>query len=173
MIYSTKILQVSFTLHITHCLCSSINVRKVKFVSVIITLISASCLKYDYLQNTIKITNIFLFVACIFLIHFVSGSLYFPQGYASGSFGPTTAGRMDSYVDTFQANGGSMIMLAKGNRSKQVRYCHILIILFRLFLIILDILFFICLYLFDGSIKMVIYILCSVAASWYLKQDNS
>lgn len=43
-----------------------------------------------------------------------------PKGYASGSFGPTTAGRMDSYVDTFQANGGSMIMLAKGNRSKQV-----------------------------------------------------
>ena len=47
----------------------------------------------------------------------------FPQGYASGSFGPTTAGRMDSYVDTFQANGGSMIMLAKGNRSKQVKIC--------------------------------------------------
>jgi len=42
------------------------------------------------------------------------------QGYASGSFGPTTAGRMDSYVDLFQAAGGSMIMLAKGNRSKQV-----------------------------------------------------
>ena len=39
---------------------------------------------------------------------------------ASGSFGPTTAGRMDSYVDLFQANGGSMVMLAKGNRSKQV-----------------------------------------------------
>ena len=38
----------------------------------------------------------------------------------SGSFGPTTAGRMDSYVDLFQANGGSMVMLAKGNRSKQV-----------------------------------------------------
>ncbi|KAK2145930.1 hypothetical protein LSH36_646g01039 [Paralvinella palmiformis] len=43
-----------------------------------------------------------------------------PEGYASGSFGPTTAGRMDSYVDLFQAAGGSMIMLAKGNRSKQV-----------------------------------------------------
>ncbi len=43
-----------------------------------------------------------------------------PEGYASGSFGPTTAGRMDSYVDLFQANGGSMIMLAKGNRSRQV-----------------------------------------------------
>lgn len=42
------------------------------------------------------------------------------QGYASGSFGPTTAGRMDSYVEQFQAAGGSMIMLAKGNRSKQV-----------------------------------------------------
>jgi len=44
-----------------------------------------------------------------------------PQGHASGSFGPTTAGRMDSYVDQFQAEGGSMVMLAKGNRSKQVR----------------------------------------------------
>lgn len=43
-----------------------------------------------------------------------------PQGYASGSFGPTTAGRMDSYVDLFQSRGGSMIMLAKGNRSPQV-----------------------------------------------------
>ncbi|KAI0227186.1 Fumarate hydratase class I, aerobic [Lamellibrachia satsuma] len=42
------------------------------------------------------------------------------QGYASGSFGPTTAGRMDAYVDLFQKEGGSMIMLAKGNRSKQV-----------------------------------------------------
>ncbi len=39
---------------------------------------------------------------------------------ASGSFGPTTAGRMDSYVEQFQAAGGSMVMLAKGNRSKQV-----------------------------------------------------
>jgi len=44
-----------------------------------------------------------------------------PQGYASGSFGPTTAGRMDSYVDLFQRHGGSMVMLAKGNRSPQVR----------------------------------------------------
>jgi len=44
-----------------------------------------------------------------------------PTKYASGSFGPTTAGRMDSYVDLFQANGGSMIMLAKGNRSADVR----------------------------------------------------
>ena len=43
-----------------------------------------------------------------------------PEGLASGSFGPTTAGRMDSYVDLFQANGGSMIMLAKGNRSQIV-----------------------------------------------------
>ena len=42
------------------------------------------------------------------------------QAYASGSFGPTTAGRMDSYVDQFQAQGGSMVMLAKGNRSKAV-----------------------------------------------------
>lgn len=44
-----------------------------------------------------------------------------PEGYASGSFGPTTAGRMDSYVDQFQAAGGSLVMLAKGNRSPQVR----------------------------------------------------
>jgi len=44
-----------------------------------------------------------------------------PEGYASGSFGPTTAGRMDSYVNQFQAAGGSMMMLAKGNRSPQVR----------------------------------------------------
>ena len=43
-----------------------------------------------------------------------------PEGYASGSFGPTTAGRMDSYVDQFQAAGGSLIMLAKGNRSQSV-----------------------------------------------------
>ena len=43
-----------------------------------------------------------------------------PEGYPSGSFGPTTAGRMDSYVDEFQAAGGSLVMLAKGNRSKQV-----------------------------------------------------
>jgi fumarate hydratase class I len=44
-----------------------------------------------------------------------------PEGYASGSFGPTTAGRMDAYVDLFQSRGGSMVMLAKGNRSRQVR----------------------------------------------------
>ena len=44
-----------------------------------------------------------------------------PEGYASGSFGPTTAGRMDSYVDLFQSRGGSMVMLAKGNRSRAVR----------------------------------------------------
>ena len=44
-----------------------------------------------------------------------------PEGRASGSFGPTTAGRMDSYVDLFQSHRGSMIMLAKGNRSRQVR----------------------------------------------------
>ncbi|CAH1775949.1 unnamed protein product [Owenia fusiformis] len=51
---------------------------------------------------------------------YYAGPAKTPEGYASGSFGPTTAGRMDSYVDKFQANGGSMIMLAKGNRSKQV-----------------------------------------------------
>jgi fumarate hydratase class I len=43
-----------------------------------------------------------------------------PEGYASGSFGPTTAGRMDSYVEAFQAAGGSLVMLAKGNRSAAV-----------------------------------------------------
>jgi fumarate hydratase class I len=42
------------------------------------------------------------------------------KGYASGSFGPTTAGRMDSYVELFQKNGGSLITLAKGNRGKEV-----------------------------------------------------
>src|SRR5437899_756992 len=51
---------------------------------------------------------------------YYAGPAKTPQGMASGSFGPTTAGRMDSYVDLFQANGGSMVMLAKGNRSKQV-----------------------------------------------------
>ncbi len=44
-----------------------------------------------------------------------------PAGYASGSFGPTTAGRMDTYVDLLQSHEGSMVMLAKGNRSSQVR----------------------------------------------------
>ena len=43
-----------------------------------------------------------------------------PDGMPSGSFGPTTSGRMDSYVDTFQAKGGSMVMIGKGNRSSQV-----------------------------------------------------
>jgi len=43
-----------------------------------------------------------------------------PEGMPSGSFGPTTAGRMDSYVDLFQSRGGSMVMIAKGNRSRQV-----------------------------------------------------
>ncbi|MEN9736389.1 MAG: hypothetical protein RL129_1100 [Actinomycetota bacterium] len=51
---------------------------------------------------------------------YYAGPAKTPAGYASGSFGPTTAGRMDSYVEQFQALGGSMIMLAKGNRSKQV-----------------------------------------------------
>ncbi len=51
---------------------------------------------------------------------YYAGPAKTPEGMASGSFGPTTAGRMDSYVDLFQANGGSMVMLAKGNRSKQV-----------------------------------------------------
>ena len=51
---------------------------------------------------------------------YYAGPAKTPEGYASGSFGPTTAGRMDSYVEEFQAAGGSMVMLAKGNRSKQV-----------------------------------------------------
>ena len=51
---------------------------------------------------------------------YYAGPAKTPDGYASGSFGPTTAGRMDSYVDYFQAHGGSMVMLAKGNRSKAV-----------------------------------------------------
>jgi fumarate hydratase class I len=51
---------------------------------------------------------------------YYAGPAKTPEGYASGSFGPTTAGRMDSYVDYFQANGGSKVMLAKGNRSKAV-----------------------------------------------------
>ena len=52
---------------------------------------------------------------------YYAGPAKTPTGYASGSFGPTTAGRMDSYVDPFQAAGGSMVMLAKGNRSAEVR----------------------------------------------------
>ncbi|MGP8231492.1 MAG: fumarate hydratase [Methylovirgula sp.] len=52
---------------------------------------------------------------------YYAGPAKTPAGYASGAFGPTTAGRMDSYVDQFQAAGGSMVMLAKGNRSSQVR----------------------------------------------------
>ena len=53
-------------------------------------------------------------------IVYYAGPAKTPEGYASGSFGPTTAGRMDAYVDPFQAVGGSMVMLAKGNRSKMV-----------------------------------------------------
>jgi len=51
---------------------------------------------------------------------YYAGPAKTPEGYASGSFGPTTAGRMDSYVEPFQVAGGSMVMLAKGNRSAQV-----------------------------------------------------
>ncbi|MEM7340357.1 MAG: fumarate hydratase [Actinomycetota bacterium] len=51
---------------------------------------------------------------------YYAGPAKTPEGYASGSFGPTTAGRMDSYVEQFQAAGGSMVMLAKGNRSQAV-----------------------------------------------------
>ncbi|WP_327006948.1 fumarate hydratase [Dactylosporangium sp. NBC_01737] len=56
---------------------------------------------------------------------YYAGPAKTPAGYASGSFGPTTAGRMDAYVAKFQAAGGSLVMLAKGNRSKQVtEACH-------------------------------------------------
>jgi fumarate hydratase, class I len=56
---------------------------------------------------------------------YYAGPAKTPEGYASGSFGPTTAGRMDSYVGRFQAAGGSYVMLAKGNRSAQVtEACH-------------------------------------------------
>jgi fumarate hydratase class I len=51
---------------------------------------------------------------------YYAGPAKTPEGYASGSFGPTTAGRMDAYVEEFQAAGGSFVMLAKGNRSPQV-----------------------------------------------------
>ena len=51
---------------------------------------------------------------------YYAGPAKTPKGYPSGSFGPTTAGRMDSYVDLFQSLGGSLVMIAKGNRSKQV-----------------------------------------------------
>jgi fumarate hydratase, class I len=51
---------------------------------------------------------------------YYAGPAKTPEGYASGSFGPTTAGRMDSYVEQFQAAGGSLVMLAKGNRSSRV-----------------------------------------------------
>ena len=58
-------------------------------------------------------------------IVYYAGPAKTPEGYASGSFGPTTAGRMDSYVDLFQSHGGSLVMLAKGNRSKAVtEACH-------------------------------------------------
>jgi fumarate hydratase class I len=56
---------------------------------------------------------------------YYAGPAKTPEGYASGSFGPTTAGRMDSYVDLFMQHGGSFVTLAKGNRSRQVtEACH-------------------------------------------------
>jgi fumarate hydratase class I len=51
---------------------------------------------------------------------YYAGPAKTPEGLPSGSFGPTTAGRMDPYVDLFQSHGGSMVMIAKGNRSQQV-----------------------------------------------------
>jgi fumarate hydratase, class I len=56
---------------------------------------------------------------------YYAGPAKTPEGYASGSFGPTTAGRMDSFIEQFQAAGGSLVSLAKGNRSASVREaCH-------------------------------------------------
>jgi fumarate hydratase class I len=56
---------------------------------------------------------------------YYAGPAKTPEGMPTGSFGPTTAGRMDSYVEEFQAAGGSLVMLAKGNRTKAVRdACH-------------------------------------------------
>src|SRR6202034_1730524 len=56
---------------------------------------------------------------------YYAGPAKTPEGMPSGSFGPTTAGRMDSFVDQFQSLGGSLIMMAKGNRSKVVtEACH-------------------------------------------------
>ena len=66
--------------------------------------------KYGELPNYIKDHPVYY-----------AGPAKTPKGMPSGSFGPTTAGRMDAYVDKFQENGGSMVMLAKGNRSKQVK----------------------------------------------------
>lgn len=57
---------------------------------------------------------------------YYAGPAKTPDGMASGSFGPTTAGRMDSYVDLFQKHGGSKIMLAKGNRSRQASFLFVL-----------------------------------------------
>jgi len=54
------------------------------------------------------------------VIIYYAGPAKTPEGYASGSFGPTTAGRMDPYVPVFQEQNASMVMLAKGNRSQQV-----------------------------------------------------
>ena len=56
---------------------------------------------------------------------YYAGPAKTPEGYASGAFGPTTAGRMDSFIEQFQAAGGSLVSVAKGNRSAQVREaCH-------------------------------------------------
>jgi len=52
---------------------------------------------------------------------YYAGPAKTPEGYATGSFGPTTSGRMDAYADLFQSKGGSMISLGKGNRSRDVR----------------------------------------------------
>ena len=63
---------------------------------------------------------------------YYAGPAKTPEGYASGSFGPTTAGRMDSYVDQFQAAGGSMVMLAKATEApKSVKRAKAWWLLFR------------------------------------------
>ncbi len=72
-------------------------------------------------NNLIHTSQRQLSIVPIFVqIIYYAGPAKTPEGYASGSFGPTTAGRMDAYVDTFMENGGSFVTLAKGNRSKEV-----------------------------------------------------
>jgi fumarate hydratase class I len=78
----------------------------------------------DYIKNHIIYYAgeliFLLFESYLKTFSFSTGPAKTPEGYASGSFGPTTAGRMDSYVDKFMENGGSFVTLAKGNRSKAV-----------------------------------------------------
>ena len=81
-------------------------------------------LEYDknYIATlTQGITRITSYNVCYTkLLRYYAGPAKTPKGMPSGSFGPTTAGRMDSYVDLFQSHGGSLVMIAKGNRSREV-----------------------------------------------------